>query len=109
MQYTLSLLTFVVQILFKNIPQSSTHPNENDVRLQMTLNNIHVGQTATVLAISPTETGFRRKLLSLGMTPGAQIKVKRLAPLGDPMEIEVRGFSLSLRKSEAQTIQVEIK
>ncbi|EWH12126.1 FeoA family protein [Catenovulum agarivorans DS-2] len=75
----------------------------------MTLNNIPVGQNATVVSISPSEAGFRKKLLSLGMTPGANIKVKRLAPLGDPMEIEVRGFSLSLRKAEAETIEVEIK
>ncbi|MER2492834.1 FeoA family protein [Catenovulum sediminis] len=73
----------------------------------MTLNKLPVGTSATVLSISPSQAGFRRKLLSLGMTPGAKITVKRLAPLGDPIEIEVRGFSLSLRKSEAETIQVE--
>lgn len=91
-----------------HLQYTGAHNNNSRTRL-MTLDNITVGQTATVLALAPTEAGFRRKLLSLGMTPGAQIKVKRLAPLGDPMEIEVRGFSLSLRKAEAQTIQVEIK
>lgn len=48
---------------------------------------------------------FRRKLLALGVTPGAQLEVVRFAPLGDPMEIKIRGFSLSLRKHEAQVIQ----
>ena len=74
----------------------------------MTLNNIPVGHTATILALAPNKAAFRNKLLALGMTPGAKVKVKRLAPLGDPIEIEVRGFSLSLRKAEAQTIEVEI-
>ncbi|MCU4676893.1 ferrous iron transport protein A [Catenovulum sp. 2E275] len=73
----------------------------------MTLNLVNVGESVRVVSIAPSQAGFRRKLLSLGMTPGAQIKVKRLAPLGDPMEIEVRGFNLSLRKAEAETILVE--
>ncbi len=73
----------------------------------MTLNLVNVGESVRVVSIAPSQVGFRRKLLSLGMTPGAQIKVKRLAPLGDPMEIEVRGFNLSLRKAEAETILVE--
>ena len=56
-----------------------------------------------------TETGraYRKKLLSMGLTPGAELTVKRIAPMGDPVEISVRGFSLSLRKAEADALLVE--
>jgi Fe2+ transport system protein FeoA len=48
-----------------------------------------------------------RRLLDMGIVPGTAVKVEKFAPLGDPMEIKVKGFNLSLRKSEAETIQVE--
>lgn len=73
----------------------------------MTLDNVSIGNKAKIVALSPAEAGFRRKLLSLGVTPGTEVYVKRSAPLGDPLQIEVRGFTLSLRKAEAKTIQVE--
>jgi ferrous iron transport protein A len=50
--------------------------------------------------------GYKRKLLAMGLTPGTEIVVTRHAPLGDPTEIEVRGFRLSLRKGEADALQI---
>lgn len=73
---------------------------------------------ATLAAFKPGETGkvvnlthsnglYRQKLLSMGLTPGTHFLVKRVAPLGDPIELAVRGYSLSLRKNEADVLQVE--
>ena len=50
---------------------------------------------------------YRRKLLSMGLTPGAELSVTRVAPMGDPMEIRVRGFALSVRRDEAAAVSVE--
>jgi ferrous iron transport protein A len=51
---------------------------------------------------------YRRKLLSMGLTPGAELSVTRVAPMGDPVEIRVRGFALSLRRDEAAALSVEL-
>lgn len=51
---------------------------------------------------------IHRRIVDMGIVPGSAIKVEKFAPLGDPMEIKVKGFNLSLRKTEAETIQVEI-
>jgi ferrous iron transport protein A len=56
-----------------------------------------------------TGTGpIHRRIIDMGIVPGAAIKVEKFAPLGDPMEIKVKGFNLSLRKSEAAMIQMEV-
>lgn len=52
-------------------------------------------------------TAYREKLLAMGLTRGTEFTVERIAPLGDPVEINVRGFALSLRKDEASAIMVE--
>ncbi len=52
---------------------------------------------------------IQRRMLDMGVVAGAVIEVQKFAPLGDPMEVKVKGFNLSLRKQEAQTIQVEVK
>ena len=56
----------------------------------------------------PGSRGYRRKLLAMGLTPGTGFSVTRVAPMGDPVEIRVRGFKLSLRKDEAAALKVEI-
>lgn len=73
----------------------------------ITLNQLAVGERARIVAFGEASPSYRRKLLSLGLTPGAVFSVARVAPLGDPVEIRVRGFSMSLRKSEATAIIVE--
>jgi Fe2+ transport system protein FeoA len=64
------------------------------------------GESAQVVGYDPGEPAYRMKLLALGLTRGVSFKVIKAAPLGDPVEIEVRGYRLSLRKLEATTIQV---
>lgn len=67
---------------------------------------ISAGETAEVIGYDATEKSYRRKLLSMGLTKGTVFTVKKIAPLGDPVEIEVRGFKLSLRKGEAEVLKV---
>ncbi|RLE11433.1 DtxR family transcriptional regulator [Candidatus Aerophobetes bacterium] len=72
-----------------------------------TLNNLKVGQKGKVLKIS-AESGIKRRLLDMGIVPGVKIKVEKIAPLGDPMDILVKGYHLTLRKEEASCITVEV-
>lgn len=71
-----------------------------------TLDRLAPGQRGRVLRLGGEPT-LRRRLMDMGITPGAEVEVERLAPLGDPLEIEVRGYHLSLRKREAAQIEVE--
>ena len=72
-----------------------------------TLKQLVVGDRGQVAGYGEGNRSYRRKLLSMGLTPGAHFSVTRVAPMGDPVEIEVRGFKLSLRKDEAAALQVE--
>ena len=71
------------------------------------LGDLSIGETGTVAGFVKGATAYRQKLLAMGLTRGTEFTVKRTAPLGDPVEINVRGFSLSLRKDEAAAIMVE--
>lgn len=68
---------------------------------------MRVGDQGRVQGFEQGGQGYRRKLLSMGLTPGAEFQVVRVAPLGDPIEVRVRGTSVSLRKAEAEALQVE--
>jgi ferrous iron transport protein A len=72
-----------------------------------TICELKVGDRARVAGFTAAAGAYRRKLLTMGLTPGAEIGITRVAPLGDPVEIRVRGFSLSLRKEEASALSVE--
>lgn len=71
-----------------------------------TLKDVPVGQSAKVLKVGG-EGPLRRRILDMGITKGVSVYVRKLAPLGDPMELTVRGYELSIRKSEAEVIEVE--
>ena len=71
------------------------------------LKDLRTGAIARVLAYAPGGAAYRQKLLSMGLTPGTQLRVIRVAPFGDPLVIEVRGYQLSLRKAEAATLIVD--
>lgn len=71
-----------------------------------TLNDLKPGQLGIVEKIV-CDKGLRRRIVDMGITPGALVIMKRIAPFGDPIEINVRGFDLSIRKSEAQNIQIK--
>ena len=71
-----------------------------------TLKNVAVGQTVTVKKLTG-EGPVKRRIMDMGITKGVEIYVRKVAPLGDPVEVTVRGYELSLRKADAQMIQVE--
>ncbi len=70
-----------------------------------TLKNVRVGQTATVVKLHG-EGPVRRRIMDMGITKGVEIYVRKVAPLGDPMELTVRGYELSLRKADAEMVEV---
>lgn len=72
----------------------------------MTLDELAVGSTARILAVGGVDD-LRLRLLDMGLIPRTQVRVQKLAPLGDPMEIRVRGYELTLRKEDARRITVE--
>ena len=71
-----------------------------------TLRDIPVGQTAIVKRIHGAGH-LKRHIMDMGITKGSEVLVRKLAPLGDPIEITIRGYQLSLRKSECEIIEVE--
>lgn len=71
-----------------------------------TLREVKVGKTAKVVKVHG-EGAIRRRIMDMGITKGVEIYVRKLAPLGDPMELTVRGYELSLRKADAEMIEVE--
>ncbi len=75
---------------------------------EMTLKvrQLEVGERAMVTGFAGGGHGYRKKLQAMGMVPGAEFSITRLAPLGDPVEIRVRGTSLSLRKAEADALDI---
>ncbi len=75
--------------------------------MSLSLKEMAVGDTGRVVGFGAGNKAYRRKLLSLGLTPGVAFSVTRYAPMGDPVEIRLRGFSLSLRRDEAAALLVE--
>lgn len=71
----------------------------------MLLSEVQPGQLVEVVAIAG-QSSFRRRLMELGLVPGTRVELVRVAPLGDPVELLVRGASLSIRKAEASVIEV---
>ena len=72
----------------------------------MTLRELKPGQQGRVTSVG-TSGSMKRRIMDMGVTPGVEIKVIKVAPLGDPIEVNVRGYELSLRKDEAAQIIVE--
>ena len=74
--------------------------------MSLTLGDLDIGDAGRVSGYAGGGN-YRRQLLAMGLTPGTGLKIIRRAPMGDPIELEVRGFSLSLRRDEAQCVLVE--
>lgn len=72
----------------------------------MTLRNVGVGQTVTVSKITGVGA-IKRRIMDMGLTKGTSVYVRKVAPLGDPIEVTVRGYELSLRKVDAELIEVQ--
>ena len=72
----------------------------------MTLDNVSTGKTVKIVRLNSTGP-VKRRLMDMGLLKGVEATVLRIAPLGDPVELSVRGYDLSIRKSEAALIEVE--
>lgn len=75
-------------------------------RRMNTLKDIKIGKTAKVVKVHG-EGAIRRRIMDMGITKGVEIYIRKAAPLGDPLELTVRGYELSLRKADAEMIEVE--
>lgn len=73
----------------------------------MTLDKLEPGKSGTILSVGG-QGALRRRFLDLGLTPGTTIFVRKIAPLGDPIEIFLRGYELTLRREEAKNIEMEV-
>ncbi len=71
-----------------------------------TLKDVRPGETATIVRLEG-EGAVKRRIMDMGLTKGTEVRVRKVAPLGDPIEITVRGYELSIRKFDADSIVVE--
>ena len=71
-----------------------------------TLKNVKVGETAKVVKLHG-EGAVKRRIMDMGLTKGVEVYIRKVAPLGDPIELTVRGYELSIRKADAEMIEVE--
>ncbi len=71
-----------------------------------TLKTVKIGETARIAKLHG-EGAVRRRIMDMGLTKGVDVTVRKVAPLGDPMEITVRGYELSIRKADADMIEIE--
>ena len=76
------------------------------MKREMTLRDAAVGSTVVVSKITG-DPAYKRRIMDMGITKGVEIYVRKVAPLGDPIEVTVRGYELSLRKADAEMIVVE--
>lgn len=70
-----------------------------------TLREVKVGETVTVKKLNG-EGAVKRRIVDMGLTKGTEVTIRKVAPLGDPIEVTVRGYELSLRKSDAEMVEV---
>lgn len=71
----------------------------------MNLKEVRIGNTVTVVKLN-SQGAIRRRIMDMGITKGVSITVRKVAPLGDPIQVSVRGYELSLRKQDAEKIEV---
>lgn len=76
--------------------------------MKKTLDKFKIGESGTIVIVNG-ETKIRRRLFDMGVTPGAEVLLKKKAPLGDPLEVSLRGYELTLRKSEAACVTMEVE
>jgi len=74
----------------------------------MTLDTLALFQSATIIKVGG-EGALRRHLLDMGLTPGTRVQMYKIAPLGDPISLQLRGYELTLRKEDARKIEIELE
>jgi ferrous iron transport protein A len=78
-----------------------------NIQKQLTLKDIKVGKTVEVLRVTD-EGAFGRRIMDMGITKGVHIHVRKVAPMGDPIELKVRSYNLTLRRKDAEIIEVKL-
>ncbi|WP_019646351.1 FeoA family protein [Novispirillum itersonii] len=73
----------------------------------LTLSQLRPGQSARVIGLDGGAPAYRQRLLAFGLTPGTSFTLTRVAPLGDPLEVRLRGYTLTLRRDEAAILRIE--
>jgi ferrous iron transport protein A len=76
--------------------------------MKLTLDSMAIGSTGIIIKVDGAGK-IRRRLLDMGLTPGTEVFVRKKAPLGDPLEIALRGYELTLRKNEAHNVVLEVQ
>lgn len=76
--------------------------------MQKKLSEFNIGQSGRITAVGG-DGKIRRRLFDMGVTPGAEVYLRKKAPLGDPLEVTIRGYELSLRISEAEVVMTEVE
>jgi ferrous iron transport protein A len=89
-----------------HLSTQATQQGDSVMPATLHLGALAVGQSGRIVGYERGSRAYREKLLSMGLTPGTHFTITRQAPMGDPIEMEVRGFKLSLRKGEAATLKV---
>ena len=74
----------------------------------MNLSDLEVGQEAKVLKLNVADKQIKRHLLDMGITRGAEVKIKKIAPMGDPIDLELRDYELCIRKADLKQFEVEV-
>ena len=74
--------------------------------MMRTLKDVKIGETVSVVKLHG-EGAVKRRIMDMGITKGVEVYIRKVAPLGDPVEVTVRGYELSLRKADAELIEVE--
>lgn len=107
----LSILPTVAEDIYVTVIEENISNEEeffmNTSVNQVTLDTVPVGTEATIVKVG-SQKQVRRRMLEMGLLPGETITIKSVAPLGDPLELVVKGYQLSLRKHEAREITVEL-
>lgn len=75
--------------------------------MTLSIKNLNSGDWGKIIGFEKSAKAYRKRLLAMGLTPGTEFSVTRFAPMGDPVEIKLRGFSLTLRKEEAAVLLIE--
>lgn len=78
-----------------------------NTEFHMSLRDMRIGEKGRIIGVEPGEECYRQKLLAMGLIPGTEFEIAHVAPLGDPVEIIVRGYALSLRRHEANILCIK--
>ena len=74
----------------------------------MALEKLEIGQKGTIISLTG-KGPIKQRMMDMGLVPGSEVEIIRVAPLGDPIEINLKGYNLSLRRNEAKNVMVEVK